>query len=88
MKMHSPGHSSADSMVMSSWPPGTLGDTIGALGVSLGVGVDGGAIPDVGQTVVEQDENVWGDLLAQTVACAEILIDPHLHGLFLLVTTP
>ncbi len=23
MKMHSPGHSSADSMVMSSWPPGT-----------------------------------------------------------------
>src|SRR5690606_35753146 len=51
----------------------------GPLGVALGFGVDLVALTHVGKTVVEQHEHVGGDLFAQAVAGAEVLIDPNLH---------
>ena len=75
MKMHSPGHSSADSMVASSWPGGHHGEALGP----TGVGEDLVAFLDVGEAVVEEGEHVRGDLFAQAVARAEILVDPDLH---------
>ena len=41
--------------------------------------LDVGAFFDVGQTVVEQGEDGGSDLLAESIAGAEILIDPDLH---------
>ena len=58
---------------------GDLGETLGALGVALGLGEDLAALDHVGETVVEQGEDVGCDLLAQAVAGAQILIDPDLH---------
>ena len=75
MKMHSPGHSSADSMVASSWPAGTLARPFGA----AGIGEDLLAFLHVGEAVVEEREDVRCDLLAEPVAGAEILVDPDLH---------
>ncbi len=59
---------------------GNLGETVGTLRVALGRRVDLVALFDVGQTVVEKSEDVRCDFLAQTVAGAEILIDPDLHS--------
>ena len=56
-------------------PGGDRGDGFGATRVAE----DLVAVLDVGQAVVEEREDVGGDLLAQTVARAEILIDPDLH---------
>ena len=75
MKMHSPGHSSADSTTASSMPSGNVRETLGA----ARVGEDLVAFFDVGQTVVEQGEHGGRDLLAQAVTGAEILVDPDLH---------
>ena len=75
MKMHSPGHSSADSTTASSMPSGNVGQTLGA----ARVGEDLVAFLDVGETVVEQGEHGGRDLLAEAVAGAEILVDPDLH---------
>ena len=58
---------------------GDHSQSLGTLGVALLLGEDGVALPDVRQPVVEKDEHVWGDLFTQTVAGAEILIDPNLH---------
>ncbi len=79
MKMHSPGHSSADSITASSWLSGKLGHALGTLRVALRRGVDLVAFLDVGEAVVEQGEHVGSDLLAEAVAGAEILVDPDLH---------
>ena len=76
MKMHSPGHSSADSMTASSMAGGHVGEALGA----ARVGEDLVAFLDVGEAVVEQGEDVGRDLLAEPVAGAEILVDPDLHG--------
>src|SRR3954470_7457773 len=38
------------------------------------------ALLDVGQAIVEQGEHVRGDLFAESVAGAEILVDPDLHS--------
>ena len=76
MKMHSPGHSSADSMVASSMAGGHVGQALGA----TRVGEDLLAFFDVGEAVVEEGEHVGGDLFAQPVTGAEILIDPDLHS--------
>src|SRR5699024_10361401 len=51
-------------------------ETLGTARVGVGLV----AILDVGEAVVEHHEDVGGDLLAETVAGAEILIDPDLHG--------
>ena len=59
---------------------GDLGHSFGALRVALGGGEDLGALLDVGQAVVEQREHVGRDLFAETIASAEILVDPDLHG--------
>ena len=75
MKMHSPGHSSADSMVASSMPAGTFGQAVGAARVAE----DLVAFLDVGEAVVEQGEHRGRDLLAEAVTGAEVLIDPDLH---------
>jgi hypothetical protein len=83
MKMHSPGHSSADSMTASSWPSG-ISASLRRPGVALRRGEDLVAFLHVRQPVVEQREHVGGDLFAETVAGAEILIDPDLHGGLLL----
>ena len=75
MKMHSPGHSSADSIVASSWLPNHC-ESLGA----AWVGVDLVAFLDVGQAIVEEGEDIGGNLFAETVAGAEILVDPNLHS--------
>jgi protein-L-isoaspartate O-methyltransferase len=56
-----------------------VGHPLGALGVALGGGEDLAVLHDIGETVVEQREDVGRDLLAQAVPRAEILIDPDLH---------
>ena len=80
MKMHSPGHSSADSMTASSWPSGISAMPSAPCGLPLAVAKIVVAFLDVGETVVEQREHVGSDLLAETVTSAEILVDPDLHG--------
>ena len=55
--------------------PGNGRHTGGAAGLVLDVV----AILDIGETVVEEGEHGGRDLLAQAVACAEVLVDPHLH---------
>ena len=75
MKMHSPGHSSADSTTASSMPSGHVGEALGATRVAE----DLVAFLDVGETVVEQREHGGRDLLAEAVTGAEILVDPDLH---------
>jgi len=52
---------------------------LGALGVSLGRRVDRAICLDIGEAVVKQDEYVGGDLLAQAITRAEILINPDSH---------
>ena len=54
---------------------GEAGETLGA----ARVGEDLVAFLDVGEAVVEQGEDGGGDLLAEAVAGAEILVDPDLH---------
>src|SRR5205823_8854475 len=46
---------------------------------ATGVTEDLAAFLDVGEAVVEEGEDVGTDLLAQAVARAEVLVDPHLH---------
>ena len=65
-------------MTASSWPAGTTARP-SAPGLPGG-GEDLVAFLHVGEAVVEQGEHVGSDLLAETVAGAEILIDPDLHG--------
>ena len=55
-------------------------DTFGALSVALGGGENLVAFFDIRQTVVEQCEYFGGDLFTQAVTCAEVLVDPYLHG--------
>ena len=76
MKMHSPGHSSADSIDGLLLPGGDVGQALGA----ARVGEDLAAFLHVGQAVVEEGEDVGGDLFAEAVAGAEILVDPDLHA--------
>ncbi len=77
MKMHSPGHSSDASTTASSSSAGTAAIPAGAARLVLDVGT----FLHVGQPVVEQGEHRGRDLLAETVAGAEILVDPDLHQL-------
>src|SRR5215218_3037997 len=58
---------------------GDVGEALGALGVALGCGVDRRPLLDVGETIVEQGEDIRADLLAETVPGAQVLIDPDLH---------
>ena len=37
------------------------------------------AFPDVGEAIVEKSKDIGGDLFAETVSGAKILIDPNLH---------
>ena len=55
-------------------------DTFGTLGVALGGCENFVALFDISQTVVEQREYFGGDLFTQAVTCAEVLVDPYLHG--------
>ena len=80
MKMHSPGHSSADSITASSWPSGISAMPAAPLRVALGLREDLAVLDHVGQAIVEEGEHVRGDLLAETVTRAEILVYPDLHG--------
>src|SRR5688572_5175616 len=59
---------------------GNDGEAFGTLCVALGRGVDLVAFLHVGETVVEEGEDVWRDLFAEAVAGAQILVDPDLHG--------
>ena len=56
----------------------SIGD-VGETGRATRIGEDLVALLDVGQAIVEQGEHVRGDLLAESVSGAEILIDPDLH---------
>ena len=80
MKMHSPGHSSADSMTASSCPSGMSAMPAAPWGLPFASAKTFDALLHVGQAVVEEREDVRGDLLAETVAGAQILVDPDLHG--------
>jgi hypothetical protein len=58
--------------------------TVGEVGETCGatrVGENLVTLSDVGKAIVEQREHVGCDLLAESVARAEILIDPDLHTL-------
>jgi hypothetical protein len=59
---------------------GDVGHPLGALRVALRGGEHLRALFHVGQAVIEKGEDVGSDLLAETVARAQILIDPDLHG--------
>src|SRR5438309_11684633 len=59
---------------------GDHGETFGTLRVALRRRVDLVALFHVGEAVVEEGEDVGGDLLAEAVTGAESLVDPHLHG--------
>ena len=37
------------------------------------------AFPDVGEAIIEKSEDIGGNLFAETVSGAKILIDPNLH---------
>ena len=50
-------------------------------GVAAGIAEDLVALFDVGQAIVQQRENCRGNLLAQAIAGAKILVDPDLHAL-------
>ena len=63
-------------MTASSMPGGHVGETIGAARVAE----DLVAFLDVGEAVVEEREHVGGDLLAEAVTRAQVLIDPDLHS--------
>jgi hypothetical protein len=41
------------------------------------------ALLDVSETVVQQDEHVGGDLLAEPISGAKVLVDPYLHAIIL-----
>jgi hypothetical protein len=60
-------------------PIGDLGEALGAFRVTFGCGKDLLAFANVGETVVEQDEDIGRDLLAEAVSGAEVLIDPNFH---------
>ena len=77
--MHSPGHSSADSTTESSDCQRTQ-PCRRTLRVALRLGEDLVALFHVGKTIVEQREHVGRDFLAKSVAGAEILVNPNLHG--------
>jgi hypothetical protein len=47
--------------------------------VSLGSCVDRLTFTNIGESVVEEHENIRGNLFAESVARTEILIDPDLH---------
>ena len=64
----------------------TLGEALGALRVALGLGKNLVALHDIRQSVVEQGEDVGGDLLAEAVAGAQILVDPDLHRVSLILS--
>ena len=72
MKMHSPGHSSADSTTTRRACRRGLRQALGA----ARVGEDLVAFLDVGEAVVEQGEDGGGDFLAQAIAGAQILVVP------------
>ena len=75
MKMHSPGHSSEASTTASSRSLGHGGHA----GRSARLVLDRVVFLHVGETVVQKGEHGRRDLLAQPIACAEILVDPDLH---------
>ncbi len=75
MKMHSPGHSSEASTTASSRSSGTAAMPAEPPGSLL----TAPPFLHVGEAVVEKGEDGRRDLLAQTVPCAEILVDPDLH---------
>jgi hypothetical protein len=56
------------------------GGHVGETGRAARVGEHLVALLDVRQAVIEQREDVGSDLLAESVAGAEILVDPDLHG--------
>ena len=84
MKMHSPGHSSAASTTSATRLSGTVRGAVGA-----GQGRARAAVRaedarprlflDVGEAVVVHAEERTGDLDADAVAGAEVLVDPHSH---------
>jgi hypothetical protein len=61
-----------------------LGKAFGTLGIALGSSEDLVALTDVGETIVKQGEDIGGDLFAETISGAQILIDPDLQGCALL----
>ena len=61
-------------------PGGYCGHALGPLGVALGSGEDLVPFAHIGEAIVQQHEDVGGDLLAQPVTRAEVLVDPYLHG--------
>jgi hypothetical protein len=54
---------------------GDVGETLGTTGAAEHLV----ALLHVREPVIEQREHVGGDFLAQTVAGAEVLVDPDLH---------
>ncbi len=59
---------------------GDDGEAACPLGLAFGGSKDRRTLPHIGQTIVEEHEDVGRDLFAETVSGAEILIDPNLHG--------
>ena len=79
MKMHSPGHSSADSTTRSSCDSGEGCQAGSTFGLPLRGGIDRGSLAHIGEAVIEENEHIWRNLLTQAIAGAKVLINPHFH---------
>ena len=56
-------------------------ETLGTLSVPFRCGENLLALAHIGESVIEEDEDIGSNLFANSISGAEILIDPDLHGL-------
>ena len=53
--------------------------TFCAFGVAFGFSENFVAFAHIGESVIEKCENVWCNFFSESIASAEVLIDPYLH---------
>ncbi len=93
MKMHSPGHSSADSITRSKSTVGNSGHSLDT--TRMGFPVEqfllaevGGIFLDVVQTIILTEEHIGSDLGTKAIARTKILINPYFDHYGHLISLP